>query len=82
MSDLDKFLELYASLGIELRVGSYNTGYKFIRLIPKNRTLYGDATSHESFEGQKYNHTEIFFDENGKYLKTYLWCEDYYEGRA
>lgn len=76
MSDLDKFLELYAGLGIELKVGTYNTGFKYIRLIPEDCKPYENATSHESFEGQKNNHTEILFGENGKYLKHYLWSDD------
>ena len=72
MSDLDKFVELYKSVGVDVKVyplykreyGNIETGYKI--------TLEADAN--EKVGGYSGFFTTILFDNNGGFI-----CQNIYE---
>jgi hypothetical protein len=59
MSDLEKFIELYKSLGIELKPTQSRN---------KEITLHLEEGEHEKFQGYSNFYSDIVFDKNGKFL--------------
>ena len=66
MTDLDKFVELYRSLGIDVKVNATETG-KDITLSESGG--YDDMTTSDLFCGYSGFYTVIRFDNNGKFTK-------------
>ena len=67
MTDLEKFVELYRSVGIELTPEPSNElgdGRKMLVLTAKETPK---VTGYTSF------YTEIYFDEHGKFVEQSVW---------
>lgn len=59
MSDLEKFVELYKSVGVEVEVSDIGGGEKEIVL---------EAKTHEKLEGYNGFFTRIIFGKDGEFL--------------
>jgi len=71
LSDLQKFIKLYLSLGIELKIfKDEENGNTYFQL---GEYIYDKYTTRdERFEG--YNmYTRLDFDKNGKFIKQGFW---------
>lgn len=73
MSDLEKFIQLYGSLGITLN--PVQDGDEINVLIVADAPCWkGEGTSyHPSFEGYSGFYSKIVFDKDGKYLRQGFW---------
>ena len=76
MTDLEKFVDLYKSFGIECKISlqdfSVNAVY-VIRLIHPAHNPEPDDTSCDKFEGYNGHHTDVTFSLKGKFLKQGFW---------
>jgi len=62
-TDLEKFVELYKSFGINLKIeDDYNDEAKYVRLEETSDKLKCN-----------WNSSTIVFDKNGKFIKQTLW---------
>jgi hypothetical protein len=75
-SDMQKFIDLYHSVGIELEAVIYNPdsgkaqfGYQFLKLISVG--VYDDKN--ELIQGYNDFFTDIWFDKTGKFLVQCIW---------
>jgi len=64
MSDLQKFIELYKSVGIELKPDVKINGDIYLHL---------EEGEHKKFKGYNMFFSEIIFDENGKFISQGFW---------
>lgn len=76
MTDLDKFKELYKSIGIDVIVfhnDQENEGNQSIKLC--DYYVGGDTniTKSDYFDGWPDFYTEIVFDKNGKFISQGFW---------
>lgn len=70
-TDLEKFKELYKSIGIELIVNIDNEKQQqFVRL---SEGAYTDAEATKGFAGYMGFFSEILFDMNGKFIEQGFW---------
>lgn len=73
-SDLEKFIELYRSVGIELEPvvneQKKGYGYQYLKLIYDN---YVDASSTKKTVGYGGFYTCLYFDESGKFIQQGIW---------
>jgi len=65
MTDVEKFIELYKNLGIDLKVETYNNG---------NKTISLSSDISEKFGGYFSFYSVIEFDEKDKFV-----CQNFYE---
>ncbi len=63
MTDLEKFVELYKSFGIELEVKEEDTHYAIIM----------EADTHPKFEGYNTFYSDVTFDTDGNFLTQGFW---------
>jgi hypothetical protein len=63
MTDLEKFIELYKSVGIELKP-IITEGGSFLNL---------GSEEHKLFKGYSESCTQIYFDKDGKFVKQEFW---------
>jgi len=67
MTDLEKFIQLYESLGIELIP---KNGSPF---NPDNFYLYLNNGDNDKFDGYSGFYSDIKFDKDGKFIKQGFW---------
>lgn len=71
MTDLDRFVELYRTFGIECNVNKKDSGYE---IVLSEHTCYADgATRSDKFDGYCGMFTTISFDGDGKFIKQGFW---------
>lgn len=71
MTDLEKFIALYAELGIKLEPkineGTREDGYQYLHLKA------GWKQDKDDFDGYSGFYSNIYFDETGKFLSQGFW---------
>jgi hypothetical protein len=71
-TDLEKFIELYKSVGIELKPVvnemDVKNGYQYLEI---SNDEYGTVT--EKTTGYNGFYTRIYFDESGKFIQQGIW---------
>ena len=74
MTDLQKFIDLYKSFGIELKPKEIQYG---IRRYPNAKTvitMWAQPDEENSdFDGYTSFHSDVIFDANGKFIKQGFW---------
>lgn len=72
MTHLEKFVALYAELGIECKVNRRDDSTQYITLAyePEGEP---DATASDKFDGYYSFYTRIEFDANGNFVKQGFW---------
>ena len=77
MTDLNKFISLYKSFGIECKVmqESGDSENVYIILTEDDTTMFqdNDCTNSDKFDGYRGFYTKIVFDKNGKFLIQGFW---------
>ena len=79
MTDLERFVELYQSIGVKLNVFTIDTGSRVILTTKKEKfdddddEEETDATSSEKFKGYEGFYTNIDFDKDGKFVEQGFW---------
>ena len=68
-TDLEKFIELYKSFGINCKIAKNDNGDNIIKLCGSGSYMYEDVTKSELFDGYNGFYSDIIFDKNGKFLK-------------
>lgn len=73
MTDLEKFVETYKQFGIKLHLNINPEGHTLVFLGYEG--FQGDykVTGNEKFEGYIGFHSDLVFDENGKFLSQGFW---------
>ena len=74
MTDLEKFIELYRSFGIECKVYEED-GFQVIDLKKAadfHRDTY-NATVSEKFKGDDYFYSNVLFDMQGNFVQQGFW---------
>jgi len=67
MTDIEKFIQLYESVGITLSVESSN------KVDDENKYLHMEVNdSNKYIDGYYGFYTEICFDKDGKFVKQYI----------
>lgn len=72
MTDLQKFIELYKSIGIDLIVNKEENTQEII-LFSENINGANNFTYSEKFEGYSSFYSIITFDLKGKFIKQGFW---------
>lgn len=74
MTDLEKFIELYASVGIKLKATHYPEGRRNVNHPTGSRALILAVDGTEPLiDGYIYFMTEIVFDDGGKFVFQGIW---------
>ena len=77
-TDMLAFTNIYKRLGIELRIGAFEIvkgGKEYVYQIKMMEGGYPDGyeTESDKFEGYFGFYTEVYFDNDGKFIKQGFW---------
>lgn len=72
MTDLEKFVELYKSVGIDVKVNEKKIFEQFVIELTDTWEIE-DMTKNDKIYGHNGLYTEIIFDKNGKFINQGIW---------
>lgn len=72
MTDLERFVELYRSFGIECKVNHFECQEGIFDIIELNSGQH-EVTSSIKFDGYGGFFSDVFFDKNGNFIKQGFW---------
>lgn len=73
-TDLERFIELYKSFGIECKVNKTNKDQYILFVQQNDYDKYENReTRSEKFDGYYCFHSDITFDLDGKFIKQGFW---------
>ena len=73
MTDLEKFKELYASFGIDLKHDQLENGLIEVILCESSWCSCDIVNTSSKFEGYTGFFTQVIFDKDGKFIKQGFW---------
>ena len=72
MTDLDRFIALYASLGIQCIISTHDQGHQII-LSAEDYSPDTERTYSEKFNGYHGFYTCVVFDHDGRFVSQGFW---------
>lgn len=75
MTDINRFVELYKSFGIECKVNTVSdVGSQHLEIIiGSGEYAYDEYTKSDKFEGYSGFYSRVKFDTNGKFINQGFW---------
>ena len=67
MRDIDRFIELYKSIGVDLKINVDEKGNRYI-MIGEENTFDSEVTTSKLFTGYLGFYSIIMFDDDGKFI--------------